>query len=76
MAHKQIYYSDKYFDEQYEYRYEAGVEPAEGIREGLLPTPSARGGEGAGPSPGACAMPPAVGSAGGDSEHGSGFRRS
>lgn len=23
MAHKQIYYSDKYFDEQYEYRYEA-----------------------------------------------------
>uniref|UniRef100_A0A8C8AIG2 Uncharacterized protein n=1 Tax=Otus sunia TaxID=257818 RepID=A0A8C8AIG2_9STRI len=23
MAHKQIYYSDKYFDDQYEYRYEA-----------------------------------------------------
>lgn len=24
MANKQIYYSDKYFDEQYEYRYESG----------------------------------------------------
>lgn len=24
MAHKQIYYSDKYFDENYEYRYENG----------------------------------------------------
>ncbi|KAK2119184.1 hypothetical protein P7K49_000570 [Saguinus oedipus] len=25
MAHKQIYYSDKYFDEHYEYRAKAGV---------------------------------------------------
>lgn len=34
MAQKQIYYSDKYFDEQYEYRYEAAGGPAGGIRKG------------------------------------------
>lgn len=31
MAHKDIYYSDKYFDEQYEYRYETAAE--HGLRE-------------------------------------------
>lgn len=34
MAHKQIYYSDKYFDEHYEYRWAAFSDPESALLAG------------------------------------------